>query len=82
MEAIRNGAQSYHHPMGTVALDKVLDVNFRVKGLQGLRVVDSSVFPNPPNCHPQVDVYALAHLAVRQIMVADGYRYKGEVAQE
>ena len=71
MEAIRDGAQSYHHPMGTVALGKVLDADFRVKGLQGLRVVDSSVFPNVPNCHPQADVYALAHVAARQIMAAD-----------
>ncbi|KAK4495753.1 hypothetical protein PRZ48_013021 [Zasmidium cellare] len=41
MEAIRGGAQSYHHPMGTVALGTVLDQEFRVKGLQGLRVVDA-----------------------------------------
>lgn len=71
MEAIRGGAQSYHHPMGTVALGTVLDANFRVKGVQGLRVVDSSVFPNPPNAHPQADVYAVSHLAARQIIAAD-----------
>ena len=76
MTAIRNGAQSYHHPMGTVALGKVLDVDFRVRGLQGIRVVDSSVFPNPPNCHPQADVYAIAHVAARQIKAADGRPYQ------
>ena len=72
-KAIIGGAQSYHHPNGTVALGKVIDANFRVKGVQGLRVVDSSVFPYPPNCHPQADVYALAHVAARQIREADGF---------
>lgn len=73
MEAIRGGAQSYHHPMGTVALGTVLDKEFRVKGLKGLRVVDASVFPHPPNCRPQADVYAVAHLAARVIRKADGW---------
>ncbi|KAF2167950.1 GMC oxidoreductase [Zasmidium cellare ATCC 36951] len=73
MQAIRGGAQSYHHPMGTVALGKVLDQDFRVKGLKGLRVVDASVFPKPPNCHPQADVYAVSHLAARLIREADGW---------
>ena len=73
MEAIRGGAQSYHHPMGTVALGTVLDKEFRVKGLQGLRVVDASVFPSPPNCHLQADVYAVSHLAARLIREADGW---------
>lgn len=70
-KAIQGGAQSYHHPMGTCALGTVLDADWRVRGLQGLRVVDASTFPTPPNCHPQADVYAVAHLAARQIAEAD-----------
>ena len=74
-KAIQGGAQSYHHPMGTCALGTVLDGNWRVRGLEGLRVVDASVFPTPPNCHPQADVYAVAHLAARQIAEADEHWY-------
>jgi choline dehydrogenase len=71
IKAIQGGAQSYHHPMGTCALGTVLDANFRVKDLQGLRVVDASTFPTPPNCHIQAEVYAVAHMAARQILEAD-----------
>lgn len=74
-KAIQGGAQSYHHPIGTCALGTVVGADWRVRGLQGLRVVDASVFPTPPNCHPQTDVYAVAHLAARQIAEADGSWY-------
>lgn len=70
--AIQGGAQSYHHPMGTVALGTVLDTNFRVKGLQGLRVVDASLLPNPTNVHLQDAVYAVAKVAASLIVQADG----------
>lgn len=67
MNAVQKTLHSFHHPVGTVALGTVLDKNFRVKGLKGLRVIDSSVFPFPPTCHPQADVYALAHSAAQKI---------------
>lgn len=73
-EAIKGAAQSYHHPQGTCSLGKVLDGNFRVKGLRGLRVVDASAFPYPPNVHMQAQVYAVAHMAARQIRAADHKR--------
>ncbi len=71
-EAIQSSAQSFHHPLGTVALGTVLDSNWRIKGLKGIRVVDSSAIPTPPTCHPQADVYAIAHRAVLDIIKADG----------
>jgi choline dehydrogenase len=67
LNAIQQSLHSYHHPVGTVALGTVLDKSFRVKGLKGIRVIDSSVFPFPPTCHPQADVYALAHSAAQRI---------------
>ena len=70
--AIQGGAQSYHHPMGTVALGTVLDTNFRIKGLQGLRVVDASVVPTPTNVHLQDAIYAVAKVAASLIAEADG----------
>lgn len=70
-EAIQQSASSFHHPLGTVALGTVLDSNWRIKGLKGIRVVDSSALPTPPTCHPQADVYAIAHRAAQDILAAD-----------
>ena len=69
--AIQKSAQTFHHPIGTVALGKVVDKNWRVKGLEGIRVVDSSTFPYSPTCHIQADVYAYAHRAARAIKKED-----------
>ena len=69
--AIQKQSYSFRHPVGTVAIGKALDSNWRIKGLQGIRVVDSSTFPTPPSCHPQADVYALAHRAAKDIRKAD-----------
>ena len=69
--AIQQSAQSFHHPVGTVALGTVLDSNWRIKGLKGIRVVDSSAIPTLPTCQPQADVYAIAHRATLDIINAD-----------
>lgn len=70
-KAIQNASFSFHHPLGTAALGKVLDSDWRVKGLQGIRVVGAAAFPGPPSCHPMADVYAIAHRAARDIQAAD-----------
>lgn len=69
--AIQKQAASFHHPMGSVPIGKALDSNWRLSGLSGIRVVDSSTFPGPSTCHPQADVYALAHRAAKDIRDAD-----------
>ncbi|KJK79812.1 hypothetical protein H634G_04051 [Metarhizium anisopliae BRIP 53293] len=69
--AMGNQTYSFRHPVGTVAIGKVLDRNWRVKGLKGIRVVDSSTFPYPTTCHPQAVVYALASRAAKDILEAD-----------
>jgi len=71
-QAIQQSAGSFHHAVGTVALGTVLDRNWRIKSLKGIRVVDSSALPTPPTCHPQADVYAIAHRAAHDIAQADG----------
>lgn len=65
-------ACSNHHSKGTVAIGKSLDSNWRLKGLKGIRAVDSCTFRDPPTCHPQVDIYAIAHRAAKDIRDADG----------
>ena len=49
----RNVAGTNYHPtsscrMGQSAADSVVDARLRVHGLQGLRVIDSSIFPTIP----------------------------------
>lgn len=71
-QAIQRTASSFHHPVGTVPLGKVVDANWRIKGLEGIRVVDSSAIPTLPTCHPMSHVYAVAHRAAMDIKHADG----------
>ncbi|KAK8076002.1 hypothetical protein PG994_003274 [Apiospora phragmitis] len=69
--AIQRSSSSWHHPVGTTALGTVLDANWRVKGLKGLRVVGSSAAPQIPTCPIQAAIYALAYVAAADIKRAD-----------
>ncbi|KAL4792332.1 hypothetical protein BDV19DRAFT_368594 [Aspergillus venezuelensis] len=69
---IRGAAESLYHPSGTCAvgskeLGGVVDTDFRVHGLRGLRVVDASVLPMLPATHIQSSVYAVAEKAAEAI---------------
>jgi choline dehydrogenase-like flavoprotein len=47
-DMIRNRADTIYHPVGTVRMggvDAPLDPQCRVRGIEGLRVVDASVMP-------------------------------------
>jgi choline dehydrogenase-like flavoprotein len=48
-------AKTDHHPVGTCKMGTdsmaVVDLDLRVRGLQGLRVCDSSVMPRVPSCN-------------------------------
>ena len=43
---IRASSISVHHPLGTCAMGDVVDEQLRVRGVEGLRVVDASVMPD------------------------------------
>lgn len=49
--------------MGSAAMGKVVDTNLKVKGMEGLHIVDTSVFPIVMTAHLQNSVYALAEKA-------------------
>ena len=50
LEFIRNKAESIYHPVGTCRMgsddEAVVDPELRVRGLEGLRVIDASVMPS------------------------------------
>lgn len=53
-------ARPVNHGSGTCAMGSVVDTECRVKGINGLRVIDSSVIPLPLCGHYQAAVYAMA----------------------
>ncbi|KAL1883901.1 hypothetical protein Daus18300_000009 [Diaporthe australafricana] len=55
------------HSGGSCAMGKVVDAEFRVKGVDGLRVVDASVLPVPLSAHIQAPVYAMTEQAAAMI---------------
>ncbi|KZT24059.1 GMC oxidoreductase [Neolentinus lepideus HHB14362 ss-1] len=74
---IRGNAETLYHCMGTARMgdygdDKgsVVDPELRVHGVEGLRVVDASVFPQPTSGHPAATVVAIAEKAADLIKSA------------
>ncbi|KAH8759777.1 GMC oxidoreductase-domain-containing protein [Diaporthe sp. PMI_573] len=70
--AIQNSATTFHHPVGTVSLGRVLEGgSFRIRGLDGIRVIDSSAMPYATGCHPMASVYAFAHYGAQRVIQQD-----------
>ncbi|KAL2869604.1 GMC family oxidoreductase [Aspergillus lucknowensis] len=62
-EAVRRTVAGEYHICGSVALGDALDSRLHVKGAQGLRVVDASIFPNNVSGNIVSSVYAVAERA-------------------
>ncbi|RDW64532.1 GMC family oxidoreductase [Aspergillus mulundensis] len=59
-QAVRDVVVGEYHICGSVAMGDALDSRLRVKGVEGLRVVDASVFPNNVSGNIMSSVYAVA----------------------
>ncbi len=64
---IRNTVVTVFHPLGTCTMGRglgtVVDPTLKVYGIEGLRVVDASVFPDMPSAHINAVVMAVAERA-------------------
>ncbi|QIX00622.1 hypothetical protein AMS68_006139 [Peltaster fructicola] len=74
LQVIKNTVMTVWHASGTCKMGQasdptaVVDSNFRVFGVSGLRVVDASVFPLLPPGHPQSTIYMLGEKASADIL--------------
>jgi len=56
------------HPQGGNALGKVVDDDFRVRGLKNVYLCDASVFPTSVHVNPQLTVMGMAQYAAGRIL--------------
>jgi 4-pyridoxate dehydrogenase len=66
-EWIRDEVITVNHPLGTCAMgrgaDSVLEPDLKVRGVEGLRVVDAAALPDMPSAHINAIVMTLAERA-------------------
>jgi len=67
---VRANAHTIYHPVGTCAIGEVVDPELRVKGIQGLRVVDASVLPHLNRGHTHAPTTMVAERAAELIRSA------------
>ncbi|CAL8076421.1 unnamed protein product [Orchesella dallaii] len=68
---IRQLSGSLYHHVGTCALGKVVDNSLRVKGINGLRVIDASVIPRSPNGDTQASTIMMGEKGADLIIYGD-----------
>ena len=64
---VREYGETVFHPTSTCRMGTVLDEKLRVKGVDGLRVVDASIIPEVPSSTTNVTVIMLAERIAQQV---------------
>lgn len=76
LEFVRNNLGQGYHSMGTCKMGKsndferVVDADFGVIGIQGLRVADLSVCPILTCNHTQINAYLIGEMSARRLITA------------
>src|SRR5262249_12696885 len=69
---VRRSCSSYLHPVGTCAMgpgpEAVVDVELRVRGVEGLRVADASVMPTIPSANTNAPSIMIGEFASRLLV--------------
>jgi choline dehydrogenase len=73
----RGSVQGFYHPVGTCAIGAVVDPDLRVRGIDGLRVVDASVLPDVVRGHTNAITLAVAERAAAVIRGDTRVRWDG-----
>ena len=77
---VRKVVNHGYHQMSTLAMGKgnqgAVDKDFKLRGYEGLRIVDLSVCPILTNNHTQVNVYVIGEVAARKLIQANGGNVK------
>ena len=71
-EHIQKSVETVYHPVGTCKMgtdaDAVVDPEFRVKGIEGLRVIDASIMPKIVSGNTNAVVYMIAEKGAEKIL--------------